>query len=341
VIGESELRVGSRVVARLQADIRLEIGELFVAVDELGRQYTLSAEPSVGIHLPEAPAPGEKRGEDFGPHAVGEFAGLPAMLGVTSVWMSVQLERDLRAADVNDDNPTAKEAFDKIIREAEAIAVDAYRRLRAWARVGGTQQFGVADETPRPRELKLFDLEAGAIFPIGLGGTASITMPGCSQELREGFATFEATAARVLAGDTPPLAEALLADASALPVEPGASDPLRHLLMCAIACEVKVKTRLAQPATPEKAALLDIIIANPREVVQSVPQLLHKACRAVTGHSLLEENPELHKAVERLFKRRNDIAHRGKLPSSQAGEPQPERTAASLFAWLDALDASS
>lgn len=327
-------------MARLRALIRFEIGELLVAVDELGREYELSAEPSVRIQLPEAASADDAEGNDFVGGGVGELGPLPRMLGVRNVWMSVELERDLRAADLTDDNPTAQDAFGKIIQEAEEIAIDAHRRLRAWARVGGTQQRGVADERPRLRELKVFDLDADTIFPIGLGGSAMVTARPLSQEEREGFATFESTAARVRAGETPPLAEALLADARALPIEPGASDPLRALLLCAIACEVKVKTRLDQLATPAKASLLDIIIANPREVVQSVPQLLHKTCLAVTGHSLLEENPELHKAVERLFKRRNDVAHRGKLPPPEAGDEQPEGIATRLFAWLDAQASS-
>ena len=127
-----------------------------------------------------------------------------------------------------------------------------------------------------------------------------------------------------------------MADARAWPVVDGGHDPLRALLLSAIACEVKVKTRLAQLAGPETAALVEIITSNPREVAQSVSQLLHKPYRAVTGRSLRDDDAPLHDEVELLFKRRNDAAHRGKLPPSDEAF-NPVATASRLFDWLNAL----
>ncbi len=328
-------------MTQLRAVLRLDIGELLVQTHELGREYELSVDPPVRLLLPEAPTQDEPQGEDFGGGGIGIYGDLPALLSVRIVQMTVDLEDDLSAADFADGNTDAwpRERFYDVVNQAETSALNSYKLLRAWARVGGTQQRGAAYEEPEILGVELLDLDAEVQLPLAMGGAASAVARTLGRGEREQLHSLTTTVLFVQSGDTPPLAEVLLADARALPVLPGASDPLRDLLLCAIACEVKVKTRLLELATPERAPLIEIIIANPREVVQSVPQLLHKTCRAITGRSLNHDDPELYQAVERLFKRRNDIAHRGKLTTAEQDD-NPENTATHLFAWLDALEAA-
>jgi hypothetical protein len=144
------------------------------------------------------------------------------------------------------------------------------------------------------------------------------------------------TVGHVYEGTAPPIAEVLLADARALPAVPGVVDPLRDLLFYAIALEVKVKTRLRELASPDNLGLVEAVIANPREVTQSPPQLLHTTCLALTGRSLSQEDNRLFKDVERLFKHRNAVAHRGKLPASDRASDY-EETTRRVFDWLDGL----
>jgi hypothetical protein len=136
----------------------------------------------------------------------------------------------------------------------------------------------------------------------------------------------------------PDIAKTLLADARAIywPKFRTGQDHQRAVLLAAIAAEVDVKRRLQDFASPELRPLVEIIVRNPRDVSQSVPQLLHKPLKAVTGQSLVESDKRLWDAVERLFIVRNRVAHRGDLPSETEGRAAVHCTER-LFEWLDDL----
>jgi hypothetical protein len=326
-------------VTPLRALLDLDIGEMFVRKDELGSDYELaSGEKSVRLYLPETPTVEHPNEGSFSGVSFGAIDGQPELLGVRSVRMAVDFDADLRASEFPPDQPQAwpRTRHKNVIAEVEEAALDAYRRLRAWARVGGAQHRGAPRERPDVKGIELIDLEAKTPIILAVGSGQAVVIRALGDAEREALPSLEVLAAHVRSREEPPLAEALLADARALPTRPGAWDPLRDLLLCAIACEVKVKSRLTELVAPENAVLLGVILDNPREVSQSVTQLLGKTCLAIAGTSLADNDPKLFSAVQLLFKQRNDVAHRAKLPTDETNA-QPLETASSLFAWLDTL----
>jgi hypothetical protein len=99
---------------------------------------------------------------------------------------------------------------------------------------------------------------------------------------------------------------------------------------------VKIKTTLAAKAPVDKRGLVQIILKNFREVDVAVGELPHKTMKAAVGRSLHEDDPTLFDAVKKLFKDRNDIAHRGEPPSLDQARTDV-KAAVDIFSWLDSL----
>jgi hypothetical protein len=134
----------------------------------------------------------------------------------------------------------------------------------------------------------------------------------------------------------------LLADARQLvpsrPSDMRTARPLSQqaILVAAVAVEVKVKTTLRRVTPKDRAALVDLILDNPRDVSVAVVNLLHKAMEASIGRSLNKDEPALFKAIERLFRTRNAIAHKGEKPTVEDARELVD-AAVRVFGWLDAL----
>ena len=103
---------------------------------------------------------------------------------------------------------------------------------------------------------------------------------------------------------------------------------------------MKVKETLLAQVRPAAKPLVEIITENPREVTQSVPQLLRATAAAVVGRSLFEDDRELWKQVDKLFTLRNRVAHRGHTPSEDEARKAVE-AAVALFSWLSESAAAS
>lgn len=136
--------------------------------------------------------------------------------------------------------------------------------------------------------------------------------------------------------DEPPLAESLLADALFYSWRSAHPNPHMGLILAAIATEIKIKQILTDAATPDQRELVQLVIANPRDVTMAVSALFDKALEAVTGASLRREDHSLFKAVTRLFEHRNALAHRGAM-GIEVPIKEDLRTAQDVFTWLDGL----
>jgi hypothetical protein len=171
------------------------------------------------------------------------------------------------------------------------------------------------------------------IHITGFGQDAGLTV----KELNE-------VASLLKAGYVPSTADVLLADARETLTGPSVEDGWRTtvrdvrraILLAAIACEVKIKATLVEKASLEKRELAEVIVKNIREVQVAIGELPHKAMKAAVGRSLHEDDPDLFKAVKKLFSDRNNIAHRGEPPTLD--EARDDLVAAvELSAWLDSL----
>lgn len=312
---------------------------------EMATSYLLSSEPVIRLGLPGADPPfvlaidrhGRKE-SPFSGSIVGA-AGLPhELVGVSIVQISVEFEYDLAASDFDEERPVdrALAAFD----QAYAAARASYQLFRSAARLTGQQYWiGMAHDEPQFAGLQtLEDLDAGAPIPVGYPRIETVAV-GFSLQHREQMPTVAIVVDAMATSEETTIAATLLADARAIywPRNRTGHDHQRAVLLAAIATEIGVKHRLRQIAPAELASLLDLVIANPRDVTQSVPQLLHKTCEAICGRSLLRDDRPLYDAVEKeIVKIRNDIVHRGRTPTGDEGRAAVE-AAVRLFAWLDAL----
>jgi hypothetical protein len=121
-------------------------------------------------------------------------------------------------------------------------------------------------------------------------------------------------------------------------------DTGRAVLLAGMAAEVKIKRTLTEKVRPELRPLLDVILENPRDMSIATGQLLHKPMKAALGISLREEKehlPEEYKTLfkdvnEKLFPRRNAVAHRGMQPTLHEATEAVD-IAGRLFEWLDSV----
>jgi len=105
-------------------------------------------------------------------------------------------------------------------------------------------------------------------------------------------------------------------------------------LLAAIACETKIESVLRERVSPEKTALVELLIAKPRDFSVAASALFSDVLAAALGRFLKKDKKVLHKKIERLFEIRNRIAHRGERP--QQDEAYSVVVGArELFEWLD------
>ena len=118
---------------------------------------------------------------------------------------------------------------------------------------------------------------------------------------------------------SPELGDVLLADARFVADTAEPPDPSRALLIVAVACEVKIKSFLRASANRDQAPLLELLLSHPRDWSLAAAALFDKPLKIVAGRSLKDEPGDLWKRIDKLFQRRNALAHRGKRPTERRG----------------------
>jgi hypothetical protein len=330
-------------MTRLRALFHFDIGELFVREEEIGASFSAPGEPRARVALPGSDPPFvlavNREGQLLEQPFTGASFGTATQrfLGVRIVQVIVAIDGDLSASEFDSPPGPTDKAF-KVWDEAYAIARNVYEAFRASARVAGGQYWiGSSHEEPKFAGLQVLeDLDAGATIPVGYPPVQGVSVV-LSPEAQSKLATVADTVAT--ACDQPrSIADTLLADARAIywPKYRTGQDHQRAVLLAAIATEVKVKERLIELASPSLLPLLRVILDNPRDVTQSVPQLLGKPLEAVAGTSLLKAHRQIWDGVDRLFTLRNRVAHRGHIPTQEEGTAAVH-SARWLFDWLDDL----
>jgi hypothetical protein len=350
-------------MTRVRATFHYAIRDLVVAREFLGATMNLAIDDhDIVITLPvDGDDSGAKAGpnlreydERFPPRDTIEQAAGTKQIFVTMVDNSAEspltsidllrvdavIREATFAADDFEGYGAPKEVSERANAEVEraAKAADtAVERLLAWTRVSNGQTWlGLAGEqVHRVGSDEVVDLDApGRLpWPARIDMSVNVVNPGTEWSAE----TVGDLCALAESGEDPTLADTLLADARFLAKAAEPRDPSRALLIAAIACEVKIKAVLTSLASDEQAPLTELLLSNPRDWSMAASALFHKPLRIIGGESLKDHDPELWKRIEKLFQRRNALAHRGVVPSDDEAL-DGVRAAADVFPWLDGLD---
>jgi len=350
-------------VTPLKAIFYFRVGDLVVSADALGGRYTFDRDGHrIEIELPRAREdfqPEElSEGESYSALSGSKFgakAGTTDSLGIAVVKVTVDTEAEVSGADFDEEVVAAFRAINDVpgivfgepqypVPVERAIAcIDAAAKLAegvisefvTMARAHGQWWLGLSSE-PVERERRALLIEALTGEEL-LGSTSSrqfLTLIGGQAPLSvDDLAQIEE---RLRAGSPAPIAETLLSDAKNLVAgrDRGRTDPVRAILMAAIACEVKVKANLRERVPEDQAHLIDFILDNREMTVSAAVGLFDKLMKTTQGRSLRESDLELFKDIARLFETRNAVAHHGKVPSIEEGRVLVE-AADRAFNWLD------
>jgi hypothetical protein len=343
-------------VSSHRAVFRFRAGAFDLKAEGLGRSWELERDGQrIVLSLPSMP-------DSFGSHIEAARISLREGDEKESAWeegrvlvaavlafeVAVDVEVQLGSTDLNPNEHMEEiERGQATLNGAFPVALSLAADFMSWLRThAGRYWLGPSHEAPEVLGGDLLESASGrrvrnitfnpGLHLAGFGPDAGVTVDELDQIA--GFLGAE---------ETPGTAEVLLADAREALTGPSVEedwrsssrDVRRAILLAAIACEVKIKTVLADKTPRDKRELVDVILKNIREVQVAVGSLPHKTMKAAVGRSLHEDDRALFDAVNRLFKHRNDIAHRGKPPSLD--EARTDLNAAvNLFAWLDSLPES-
>ena len=242
-----------------------------------------------------------------------------------------------------EDPPEAdKSDGQRALREALEIALEVADELLLRLRVIGEQSWmppsHVSPELVGTADL--IDAESGKRVR-NIGDDRMLILVGGSEEdalsaagILEGM--------EGLAGNSPiPEAALLLHDAAeTLTARSGRERPRqdtrRAVLLAAIASEVAIRDALREKTPADRRPLVDLFAKHWSDVDVAIAVIPHTFMKAAVGRSLHEDDPELFARVERLFTRRNRVAHRGEEPTLQQAR-EAVSAARGLARWLDDL----
>jgi hypothetical protein len=218
------------------------------------------------------------------------------------------------------------------VERAAKAADTAVERLLAWTRVKqGQTWLGLAGEQAhRVGSEEIVDLDAPGRLPWPARIDMSINVVERGSEWSAD--TVGDLCSLAESGEDPALADTLLADARFLAKAAEPRDPSRALLIAAIASEVKIKTVLPALASAEQVPLVELLLSRR----MAAAALFDKPLRIVAGESLKDHDDALYDRVDKLFKRRNALAHRGVIPTDEEAL-DGVCAAAEVFPWLDGL----
>jgi hypothetical protein len=351
-------------VARLTATFHFEVRDLLVLTSALGATAAASVDgQAVRFILPLLGDDGRVTGgapetlDDLFPkrpeaplaEGTRQIYGVMTMAGnnadpLVSV-SRLRVEVDLDDAECSADAVTGRaQDFDSHVGAAIAMARDVADRAVAlfvdWVRVAHRQHWlGIGGEAPV--HVGRDDIrDVDAMRRLAIPPAASMSMRIVETDVGLDLTMLPDIARRVSDGYRPPLAEALLADAG-FAIQGKPPDSARALLGAAVACEVKVKTFLRTHASSEQEGLLELLLSNPRDWSLAAAALLDKPLQVLTGARFREhDGGDLRKRITKLFERRNQLAHLGRLPPDQEAQ-EALKSARELFEWLDSISPTS
>ena len=290
----------------------VHVDSLTILRDVLGQRFPVEVEDArwCEVVFPATSADfAELRAEAKFPVRFASVSGDGSHVDVTFLKVSAGLEAP-EPLPADNDGTRSKESYDwerTLVNRGQNVAVNAVLRLVLIARAEG--QYWLAGPGERPKII----------------GRTTITDPAGTQltdpRLRwanesfslkpvEGVLDADALAAAIRGERFRSRSWELLADAKYYAL----AAPTRHfglgVVFGAMACEVGIKDHLQERASPEQAALVEVVINKPREVTLAAVDLFNTGLRAVTGRSLKDDDSKTFKLLQRLFEMRNAHVHR-------------------------------
>jgi hypothetical protein len=184
----------------------------------------------------------------------------------------------------------------------------------------------------------LIDLDAFTSIPRSISiGPPSLVIQKIGADQVLDSAGAEELIARVRSGQGPDLAESLLRDALFVAQHSEPSASLSAVLLAATAVEFRIKEVLRRAANGSTLEMLELLLTNPRDWSLAAAALWDRPSEIILGSSLRDAGHQLWKRLEKLIKRRNGLAHKGRIPSSDE-ITEDVKTAVRLFKWLDRVD---
>lgn len=326
----------------LTAAYHFDVTELWVRADLLGQTFVLERDDyRCRLIFPADHDSFGMKGEYDGP-LTGSASGtvdLPRQsVGVATVRVDVELDTEINADDIPPGGPVDEVKF-KELQELMRLGADVARSivsdLLKWTRVDHGQFWLDPQFTP-PRVAWLTDLrdEQGRRLGTSYSDPFQASIGGHRNAIGSDQVTAILDAAA--AGLEPSLSGQLLADASFHTLGPGTHNPNLAVLLAAISAEVGIKRFLMDHASEGQADLVDLILSN-RMVSLAAASLYDHALKSTIGRSLRDDDRAAYKAVEALFKTRNDLAHRGKYSVTKQDAWTHVVSAARAAKYLDGL----
>jgi hypothetical protein len=326
-------------MTRLCADLLFGVDGLVVAGEMRGRSYEFRLPQFDGtLTFPERDDQYKERlGRDWGL----AISGSSGTRENPEQWVAVHYlnlkicgEGPVSFADFEQDRADAAKKAIAFFDNAVDVATTFLAQCIEWLRADGQAQLGLQGQIPELAGLQsLFDAEVERRLPVGHTWKTVVSVLNDRGALTE--RSVNEVIERAATGAEVPTAAALIADAMHMlrGTEP---DLKRAVLSAAIAAELLIKEALRVRAKPDAALMVDVLLDNPRDFSVAAAALFDKPLAAVCGHSLKDEDRDLYVRIQRLFERRNSIAHRG------ADIPRPEaadsvRAARDVADWLSEL----
>jgi len=278
---------------------------------------------------------GYPEGGGFLPHHEWDYLSVFVLRVVVDIEDAGVGAADLRAAE-RDDLVELYERGTRATSAARDSAREVVEDIVAWARAAWDQPWlGLSSEAPETVGPTLV-VDPETNEPVDLAPPISLHLGGHRDESRALDARgMERLFEAVSRSEPAPLAETFLADAEYLAWEHFPHDPVRAVLMAAIAAEVKVKRDLVDRADPvQRPVIEDILNRRPGIAATPVDGLFDKLIKLAQGRSLREDDAELFKKVRELFRLRNDIAHSGQAPDLATAQ-DAVRAARRAITWVD------
>jgi hypothetical protein len=324
-------------MAKASYTTQFEIDELWVAGDALGAQVQFNRDGwDVTIRIPASPSDfrmtemqGFKTLGAFGHSSSPTLDGISRVQTVRVVQVSVAREEPFGAA-TEDQNAELVSAF---FKEAQAVARSVASEFVQWVRVRREQTWlGMSHAEPQIVGLRaIYDQTEGRALRRTEGDPVVLRPLPIENAVDAGLVE---DLAALLGDGRPeiPIADSLIADARYLVlIRP--PNPQLAVLLAAVGLEVAVKSTLRSKVDTTKLALLDYILANPRDVSQQAQALFGRTMDTAIGRSLETDNKPLFKRVGKLFEWRNKVAHTGSQVPFEEAKDLAE-AAREVLAWL-------
>jgi hypothetical protein len=327
-----------------RVEFLFEIGkppaQFCVTKDTLGKSYSLSHDDlPIQIDIP-------RRSGDFlfwTPFIPGEYHALSEVgawdeVFVHIILVTVIIDAEVSAIAATIENADALNRAVAMMDTALDVASHVVTEFVAWVRAT-TRMTSLplsSEVPPLAGPVRAFEVDSGRQLRVGPSHRTVAVARDPAGKYHLTAPDLEQIVERVNRGHEAPVAETLLADAEYY-ARYEVRDYRRAVLMAAIACEVKVKAILRDRALAEQKPLVDFALDNPREVtVTAASGLYDKLMLATLGRSLRRDDRQLFRDIEHLYTVRNNIAHRGAVPS-EADAGRAVRGARRCFVWLDSL----